>query len=168
MGINISKYLSEEIINLDFIVQQEPQPDESNSTKWRERNKEKILTNLVDLIEKSGQTVNKSKLLNDFIFRERKASTALGLGIAVPHIRTMQARELVIGFAKSNTGYEFDSPDNTLTHMFFIMAAPPYDDSLYLKVFKSLSENLQYESFREELMNAQIPFDIIRAFKNVE
>jgi len=55
-----------------------------------------------------------------------------------------------------------------LTHMFFIMAAPPYDDSLYLKVFKSLSENLQYESFREELMNAQIPFDIIRAFKNVE
>ncbi|MFH2036267.1 MAG: PTS sugar transporter subunit IIA [Candidatus Zixiibacteriota bacterium] len=168
MGINISKFMAEDLIDLNFQVEQEPPPEEGNSNKWRERNKERILSSLVSLLDKSGQTCNKSKLLNDFIFRERKATTALGLGIAVPHIRTMQAREFVIGFARSIEGYDFGSPDKLLTHMFFIMAAPPYDDSLYLKVFKSLSENLQYEYFREELMNARIPFDIIRAFKNVE
>lgn len=168
MAMNISRYLTEELIDLDFSVEQEPPPDESDSLKWKMRNKERILARLVKLIEQSGKTVNNSKLLTDFINRERKATTAIGTGIAVPHIRSMQAKELIIGFARSKEGFDFDAPDGSLTHMFFVMAAPPYDDNLYLRVFKALSENLRYESFREELMQAQIPYDIIRAFKNAE
>jgi len=168
MGMNISKYLSEDLIDLDFSVEQEFPSEESESQKWKMRNKERILERLVKLIEQSGKTVNNSKLLIDFINREKKATTAIGTGIAVPHIRSMQAKDLVIGFARSKDGFDFDAPDGSLTHMFFVMAAPPYDDNLYLKVFKALSENLRYESFREELMQAQIPYDIIRAFKNAE
>lgn len=166
--MNISKYLSEDLIDLDFSVEQEFPSEESESQKWKMRNKERILERLVKLIEQSGKTVNNSKLLIDFINREKKATTAIGTGIAVPHIRSMQAKDLVIGFARSKDGFDFDAPDGSLTHMFFVMAAPPYDDNLYLKVFKALSENLRYESFREELMQAQIPYDIIRAFKNAE
>lgn len=168
MGMNISRYLSEGLIDLDFFVEQESPPDESDSLKWKMRNKERILAKLVKLIEQSGKTVNNSKLLTDFINREKKATTAIGTGIAVPHIRSMQAKDLIIGFARSKDGFDFDAPDGSLTHMFFVMAAPPYDDNLYLKVFKALSENLRYESFREELMLAQKPYDIIRAFKNAE
>jgi mannitol/fructose-specific phosphotransferase system IIA component (Ntr-type) len=168
MGMNISRYLSEDLIDLDFRVELESPPEENNSNKWRERNKERILRDLVAIIGKSGKTGNDSKLVIDFINRERKASTAIGDGVAVPHIRSMQAKDLIIGFARSVEGLDFDSPDNLPTHLFFVMAAPPYDDELYLKVFKALSENFQYEIFREELMNAQIPYDIIRAFKNVE
>jgi PTS system fructose-specific IIC component len=107
-------------------------------------------------------------LLNDFIHRERKATTGIGNGIAIPHIRSMQAKEFIMGFARSREGFDFDSLDGEPTHVFFIMAAPPYDDNLYLKVFKALAENLQYESFRQELMSAEEPYDIIRAFRNVE
>nr|MBN2277108.1 PTS sugar transporter subunit IIA [candidate division Zixibacteria bacterium] len=166
--MNISRYLKEDLIELDFRVELEPSPEEGNSDRLKIRNKEHILRALVNILIRSGKTGNDTKLLNDFINRERKATTAIGEGIAFPHVRTMQAKNFIIGFARSIDGYEFDSPDAGLTHLFFIMAAPPYDDDLYLRVFKALSENLQYESFRHELMDAARPYDIIRAFKNVE
>lgn len=166
--MNISRYFKEESIILDFSPELEPPPDDLNSSRWKERNKEQVLSDLVDILENSGRTGNKCKLLTDFINRERKASTAIGHGIAIPHVRTMQAKEFIIGFARSAEGIDFGAPDSQPVHLFFIMAAPPYDDNLYLKVFKALAESLQYETFRKELMEAQAPYDIIRAFKKME
>ncbi len=166
--MNISRFLKEELIDLDFRVEQEPPPEESNSDKWKVRNKERILTRLVDILELSGKTVNRSKLLTDFINREKKATTGIGDGIAVPHVRSMQAKELIIGFARSKDGYDFGSLDGEPTRLFFVMAAPPYDDNLYLKIFKALSESVQYETFREELLQIEQPYEIIRAFRNAE
>ncbi len=166
--MNISRFLNEELILLDLQAEQEPPPEDSNSSRWRERNKERILDSLVTILEISNRTGNRCKLLTDFINRERKASTAIGRGIAIPHVRTMQAKEFLIGFARSSEGYYFDSPDKGLVHLFFIMAAPPYDDTFYLKIFKALAESLQYEQFRQELMAAEKPYDIIHAFKKME
>lgn len=166
--MNISRYLDEELIVLDLEVEQEPPPEEGNSNRWKERNKERILESLVALLNRSSKTGNRNKLLTDFINRERKATTAIGNGIAFPHVRTMQAKDLIIAFARSKGGYEFDSPDGRPTNIFIIMAAPPYDDNLYLRVFKALAENLQYDSFRQELMKAEKPHEIIRAFRNME
>ena len=167
-SMNISRYLKEESIVLAFKPEQGKPPEDSNSIRWKDRNKEQVLSDLVDLMEKSGRIGNKCKLLTDFINRERKATTAIGHGIAIPHVRTMQAKEFIIGFARSDEGIDFNSPDQEPVHLFFIMAAPPYDDNLYLKVFKALAESLQYESFRQELMDAQAPYEVIRAFKKME
>ncbi len=166
--MNISRYLVEEMIELDLRTEQEPPPEENNSDKWKQRNKERLLSDLVGILEISGKVGNRCKLLTDLVNREKKASTGIGEGIAFPHVRSMQAKEFIIGFARSAEGFYFDSIDSKPVHLFFIMAAPPYDDNLYLKVFKALSESLQYESFREELMQAEKPYDIIRAFKNME
>ncbi|MCX6828091.1 MAG: PTS sugar transporter subunit IIA [candidate division Zixibacteria bacterium] len=166
--MNISRFLKEEMIVLDFQVEQETPPEDPLSHRWKERNKERILADLVNILDLSGRTGNNCKLLTDFINRERKASTAIGHGIAVPHIRSMQAKEFIMAFARVNGGYEFDAPDGLPVQLFFVMAAPPYDDSFYLKVFQSLATALRYESFRQELITASEPYDIIRAFKNIE
>jgi mannitol/fructose-specific phosphotransferase system IIA component (Ntr-type) len=166
--MNISRFLSEDLIDLNFRVDLEEPSEETSTVRWRQRNKEHILAALVKLIGNSGRTGNDTKLLTDFINRERKATTGIGNGIAIPHIRSMQAKEFILGFARNADGYDFDSLDKQPTQMFFIMAAPPYDDNLYLRVFKALAENLQYESFREKLMMAEKPYDIIRAFRSVE
>ncbi|MBN2226302.1 MAG: PTS sugar transporter subunit IIA [candidate division Zixibacteria bacterium] len=166
--MNITRFMNEELIELDFVSEQEPPPENSESVKWKERNKEQILSDLVTILDRSGKVVNRNKILIDFINRERKATTAIGLGVAIPHVRSMQAKDFVIGIARSHTGYEFDSLDGEPTNLFFVMAAPPYDDNFYLKVFKELSSYLQYEDFRRELLNAEYPYDIIRAFKSME
>ena len=166
--MDISRYLNEDLIVLDFNSEQELEPDEGANDKWRQRNKEQLLYDLVEILDRSGKTGNKTKLLIDFINRERKASTAIGSGVAVPHIRSMQAKNFIIGVARANSGFEFGAPDNDPINLFFVMAAPPYEDSLYLKVFKALAENLQYDQFRKDLLEAEKPFDIIRIFRQYE
>jgi PTS system fructose-specific IIC component len=146
----------------------EPPEGEVSLKRWRLDAKRVIITELVDLLENGSRIGNRTKLLNDFINREKKATTGIGQGVAMPHIRSMQAKDLMVGFARSSAGYDFDSLDGEPTHLFFVMAAPPYDDTLYLKVFRSLAEMLQYDTFRQELMNANSAGEIIRAIRAME
>ena len=167
--MNISRYLKPELIKLEMETEIEYDHDSQlHPDKLLWMRKEAILSELVDLLDKSGKVGNKKKFLIDFLNREKKASTGIGYGIALPHIRTMQAKQFIMGFARSREGYDFDSLDKGLVHLFFVMAAPPYDDSLYLKVFKGLAEILSFDSLREELLNASSEYEIIRAIKRME
>jgi PTS system fructose-specific IIC component len=166
--MKIWRYLKEDAIRLQMSTVCEPLDEGASVDRWRWQCKEQIIDELVTVLEQSARIGNRNKLVNDFIFREKKASTAIGHGIAIPHIRSKQAKDFMLGFARSEQGYDFDSPDEEPTRLFFVMAAPPYDDSFYLKVFRSLGEMLQYETFREELMAATDPGEIIRAVRSIE
>jgi len=167
--MDISPHLKPELIKLEMETKISIDPDSllhPNKILWMR--KEAILKELVDLLEISGKVGNKHKLLLDLINREKKATTGIGHGIALPHVRTMQAKEFIIGLARSREGYDYDSLDKEPVHLFFVMAAPPYDDALYLKVFKALAEILRFDYFREELLNASSEYEIIRAVKRME
>ena len=166
MSMNLSRYLTEDVIKLEMETVIEPLEEGASLSKWQQDGKEKILDELVTLIEKGNRIGNRTKLLLDFINREKKATTGIGYGIAIPHIRSMQAKDFILAFARSQEGYDFNSLDGKRTHLFFVMAAPPYDDNLYLRAFKALSEIIQYESVREELMQANSSGEIIRIIRN--
>ena len=166
--MQLSRLLKEDSIKLEMSTVIEPPEEGGSMERWRTESKAAILDELVGLLENGNRIGNRTKLVTDFVNREKKASTAIGHGVALPHIRSMQAKDLMIGFARSRDGYDFDSPDDQKSHIFIVMAAPPYDDSLYLKVFKSLAEMLQYESFREELMSISSPGEVIRAVRSME
>ena len=146
----------------------EPCPEGASVEKWRLEGKVQILDELLTLLENGSRIGNRTKLKTDFINRAKKATTGIGDGIGIPHIRSLQAKDFMLAFARSSTGYDFGAPDDQAVRMFFVMAAPPYEDNLYLKVFKSLAEKLRYESFREELMLAQSPGEIIRIIRAAE
>lgn len=167
--MDISRYLKPELIKLEMETRVESDPDSQlhpDKVLWNR--KRAILCELVELLEKSDKVGNPKKLLVDFLNREKKATTGIGHGIAIPHIRSMQAKELLMGLARSREGYDFDSLDNGSVHLFFVMAAPPYDDNLYLKVFKALGEILRFDYFRDELLNASSEYEIIRAIKRMQ
>jgi fructose PTS system EIIBC or EIIC component len=166
--MKLSRYLTEEVVKLEMETVIEPPTEGTSVKRWREEGKRMILNELVTLLENGSRIGNRTKLLNDFVNREKKATTGIGYGVAIPHIRSLQAKDLMLAFARSSQGYDFESLDGEPSHLFFIMAAPPYDDNLYLKVFKSLSQMLQHESFRKELMQVASGGEIIRAIKSME
>ncbi len=167
--MDISRFLKPELIKLEMETEIESDPESQlHPDKLLWRRKEAILGELVDLLQKSARVGNPKKLLIDFVNREKKATTGIGHGIAIPHIRSMQAKQFIMGVARSTEGYDFDSLDNGAVHLFFVMAAPPYDDALYLKVFKALAGILRFDYLREELMDATSEYEIIRAVKRME
>ncbi|MBD3402162.1 hypothetical protein GF420_04650 [candidate division GN15 bacterium] len=166
--MNLSRYLTEELVKLEMDTRIAPPEEGASIEKWQQNAKEEVLKELVTFLAEGNRVGNESKLLIDFVNRERKASTAIGHGVAVPHIRSLQAKEFMMAFARSSLGYDFQAPDDEPVRLFFVMAAPPYDDNLYLKAFKSLAEILQYETFRRELLEAESPGEILRALRGME
>ena len=166
--MNFARYLTEDLIKLEMTTIVEPLAEDGNYEKWLGQAKESILDELVTLLNNGARVGNKTKLLTDFVNRERKATTGLVKGVAVPHIRSLQAKDFMMAFARSTAGYNFDAMDKQPCHLFFVMAAPPYDDQLYLRAFKGLSELVQFDSFRQELMEASYEGEIIRIFRKFE
>ena len=153
-------------LGMDTVLPEEP--ENGSRRKWIVDIKEMLLSELLDVLDPTGKISNRKKLLLDFMNREKKASTGIGKGFAIPHIRSMQAKKFMIGFGLSRAGYEYDAMDNEPVNFFFVMAAPPYDDSLYLKVFKAISELVSFDDFGRQLMEAREPYDIIKTIRALE
>ncbi|MBN2543562.1 PTS sugar transporter subunit IIA [bacterium] len=172
--MRIYRLLDPELIELDFDkilmeAYKEVLPDHFEEINISEillkDRKEVILWALVKLMSRSGNVQNMSKLLKDLIFREKKASTAIGTNIAIPHIRTMQAKDFIIGFARYEPGIDFDAIDQEPVKLFFPMVAPPYEDKIYLKILKKLMDFLKFEYIRNDLMQAETVGEVIKILR---
>lgn len=168
--MNLTRYLSSELIKLDMEPPLLP-PEEpgANLEKFRQQQKEKVIEELVELLDKSGNVTNRKKLLQDLINRERRATTGLSRGIAVPHVRTQHIRELTLAIARSREGLDFGALDGNPTHFFFVVVAPPHDDeNLYLRIYKHLAEVTSFPEALEELMQVEEPGEMIRLLRRWE
>ena len=169
--MNVLRFLHPECIKLDLATHPSVPPEgetDAQREKRLQRDKEHVLEELAELFDRSGLVVNRSKFLRDLTNRERKATTAVAPGIAIPHVRTMQVRAFVMGFARApGEGIPFDSLDGEPTKLFFLLASPPYDDRTYLTVYKELAQLIQDEDTFTALHEARVPqdvFNVLRGF----
>ena len=144
----------------------EPTPEALERARWHF--KEKVAAELAGLFAASGEVRNGHKFLLDMLNREKKSSTAIGDGLAVPHVRSMQPRKLIVCFARSTPGVEFFARDGHPVHLFFGVAAPSYDDAAYLRIYKWLAGAFIREDWlRGALMGAENPGEVVRILKSL-
>lgn len=165
--MNLARLLRPELILLELETRDLPaeEREEIPAQQYLWDIKGRVLGELVDLVDRSGRVSNRNKLYQDLLNRERKATTGLSSGVAIPHVRTIYAKELLVGFARSSAGVEFDCLDERPAHLFFVMVAPPYDDVAYLKFYRQLAEAFSLRDYREEFMAAQSEGEIMRLVK---
>lgn len=145
---------------------------EKDVQKERARLKAEVLDELTDLFMNTGQIRNRNKFQHDLVSRERKASTAIGRGLAVPHVRSMQPKQFCMVFARSRDGVWFDAPDGEPVHIFFGMAAPSYDDRAsaeYLNVYKWIAGCFKEQDWLPEaLLQAEDEHAIIAILSGLD
>lgn len=138
--MKLRRFLRPDLIRLELETRwHDPEP-EVPLERARKRCKEEVIRELSGLLAVSGRVGQTNRLVTDLWNREKKASTALGRGVAMPHVRTIQAKEMILAIALSREGIDFDAPDEGLVHVFVALVAPPYDDTLYLRVEKQIAE----------------------------
>ena len=137
-----------------------PEDFDPQSPKNLERVRESVVAELCELLATSGQISNQSRLFKDLYNREKRTPTAMGDGIAIPHVRTIQARKFVMAFARSHDGLPFFSTDGEDVHLFFAMVSPPHEDKTYLRIYKSLASALLQDEHRQAFMEAYSPNEI--------
>jgi PTS system fructose-specific IIC component len=156
--MSLLRALKPSLIKVSIDTREDPDllEDPDRSLRYKRDLKETVLGEIADLFESAGTISNRSKLLTDLINRERKASTGLGRHVAVPHVRTKQARAFTAALLRSPEGIWFDALDGKPVHLFFAMVAPPYEDQTYLKAFRQLSKAIEaYPEMVEAVMKEQ-------------
>lgn len=170
--MNLARRLAQDLILLEMATLEVPEEEreEISPAKYLAAQKEKILEELVGLLWRSGRIASRRKLLTDLLGRERKASTGLERGVAVPHVRTAQAREFVFAFARSTPGLAFDCRDSRPAHLFFVLVAPPRDDKTYLDVFRkiALAFSGDSEAVLREFLEARDEGEVLRAMRHLD
>jgi mannitol/fructose-specific phosphotransferase system IIA component (Ntr-type) len=167
--MNLPRYLRPEQIqlglahgHLDTIDPDRDREDE------KERLKAEVIEELSELFEVSGEIRNPTKFRKDFVNREKLGSTAIGGGVALPHVRSMQPRKTVVVFARTREGVWFDPLDGELTHIFFGITAPEYDDRDFYRFHKRISNAFVSEEWLPEaLLEAEDEHEVLKILSNL-
>jgi mannitol/fructose-specific phosphotransferase system IIA component (Ntr-type) len=166
--MNLGRLIRPELIRMELRTTMPPPPAEPFS---RERFvwsiKESVIAEVAELVAESGRVGNVKRLCGDLLNREKKATTGLSQGVAIPHVRTREAHEFIMAFARSTPGIEFDSLDGKRAHLFFVFVAPPYDDALYLKIYRQMAEAFTFHDAARAFMDARDEGEVIRALKRL-
>lgn len=97
--------------------------------------------------------VNAGRLAAEILEREKLSPTAVGCGVAFPHARTEQVRDLVMAAGRSREGVPFQGADGPV-HFFFVIGTPPDRAAQYLALVARLARLLKNEAIRTDLMAA--------------
>ncbi len=159
--MNLRRYLRPEAVRLELSTQP-PDFEEELTPGVIRRIKESVFTEMVELFAATGQVCNEKKLLTDLVNREKKASMAFEGGVVIPHVRTMQARSFVMALARSTPGLPLGAPDEEHSRIFVGLVAPPYDDRLYLRIYRTLAPLLMDEDWKQELLAAGDVHEVLR------
>ena len=101
-----------------------------------------------------SQKVDGQKLLETLLEREKLGSTGIGDGVAIPHGKVKNAKELVLAFGRSHAGVDFNSLDGRPAQLFFLLIAPEEAVGVHLKMLARISRILKDPLTRKQLLEA--------------
>lgn len=129
------------------------------------RDKNAALKEMTEWIAAKDPSLDAQELFRVLLEREKISSTAIGEGVAIPHAKLAGVRQLCAIFARSTQGVDFDSLDDGLTHLFFVLIAPENSAGDHLKALARIARLLKNPAFRARLLeenNPQKLFAMIR------
>ena len=144
---------AEEIISLDRII------------FLNYSSKRDTLLALAENISSAPQIKNPQELSREIIKREELMSTAIGKGIAIPHIRLSSVSDLVISVGISKTDIlDFQTMDDEPVRILLLIAAAYNQHAYYLQTLSFFSARLKNESLRTALLASNDPLEVYALF----
>ncbi len=124
------------------------------------KRKKHVITALVDVIADAGM-VDDPKLIAQYVLeREKRASTGIGRGVAIPHWLGEEISETVMAFGRTKTSVAFDAIDGMPVRLFFLMLGPAGRPTEHLQLLSRLSRILHNDRCVDRLLNAADPHQI--------
>lgn len=107
--------------------------------------KEEIIDRLLALCIRSGAVISPEDARSALLARERKMSTGMEHGVALPHARTEAVSRLVCAVGISREGVDFDSIDGMPTRLFVMTLVPPSVSTEYTRLAGTVMRALDRE-----------------------
>ena len=85
------------------------------------------------------------------IKRENEASTGLGRGVAVPHVKHPAIKKVLGAVGISEAGLDFAALDKQPVYSIIVLLSPADNPDLHLQTMEMVFSHLQKEKFRRFL-----------------
>jgi len=122
--------------------------------------KSSVIEELLDVLVAAGRVDNRQQALDALLERESQGSTGLESGIAVPHAKTTAVQTLAVAIGISSAGIDFQSADGGLSHIFFLMLAPPDQSGPHIEALSEIARLARSPAFLKALQHAETPQEV--------
>jgi len=135
---------------------------DASISQLQSSNRDEAIEELVSSLEKSGklQEENSKGIVKAIIKRENEASTGLGRGVAIPHVKHKSVDGIVAAIGLSEEGIDFFALDKMPVHSIILMVSPQDDPDKHLQAMENIFKHLQVEKFRKFLRQCRTPEQI--------
>ncbi|MBS1912076.1 MAG: PTS sugar transporter subunit IIA [Bacteroidetes bacterium] len=130
--------------------------------------KEEALDAMVDMLASSPKVRDLERVRAAIMEREKLMSTGVGHGFAIPHGKTDALDDIIAAFAITAEPIDFDALDNQPVQLIFMLVGKESHVGTHLKLLSRISRLMNNESFRQQLLNADTPADVLSLFEQEE
>lgn len=116
--------------------------------------KEAVIEEMVDVLVSAGKVKDRKAALKCVLERERKMSTGLQNGIAIPHGKTDSIECLVAAIGIKREGLDFDSLDGQPAHIILLTLSPATRTGPHIQFLADISRTLHDPAVRQQVQNA--------------
>ena len=121
------------------------------------------LVELATALSSAPQVKRSDELVSEILKREELMSTAIGRGIAIPHVRLSSVTDLVMAVGVCKTPViDFQPIDDMPVSLLFMIAAAYNQHSYYLQTLSYFSAKLKKKELRDSLLNAATTDDVYK------
>ena len=121
------------------------------------------LVELATALSSAPQVKHSDELISEILKREELMSTAIGRGIAIPHVRLSSVTDLVMAVGVCKTPViDFQPIDDMPVSLLFMIAAAYNQHSYYLQTLSYFSAKLKKKELRDSLLNAQTTDEVYK------
>lgn len=131
-------------------------------------NKDEVINQLVDVLWNAGKLNDKSLYKEEILKRESLSSTGIGERIAIPHAKTSAVKNAALALGIYKDGVDYDSLDGEPVNIVFMIAAPEGANNEHLETLSRLSVLLMNPEFKNGLLNAKTPQEVISLLDKFE
>lgn len=128
--------------------------------------KDGAIKELVETLAKAGRMRDVETAYKAVLDRESKGSTGLEQGIAVPHGKTMAARELTVAIGVSQAGVPWASVDGKPAKLVFLILAPPDKSGPHIEALAEIARMSRSTAFCASLAACRSPAEVVRLFRD--
>ncbi|MBL8016373.1 MAG: PTS sugar transporter subunit IIA [Ignavibacteria bacterium] len=130
--------------------------------------KDDAIRKVIELAAKSNKILDKEKVSKTIFEREKLVSTGVGKGFAIPHGKTDSISDVVAAFAITKEPIDFDSIDGEPVRFIFMLIGKENLLNTHIKLLSRISRLMNKDDFRERLLEAVSPEEVLSIFKEEE
>lgn len=130
--------------------------------------KEEAIAELVELMVRSGDIDDREGILTALLERERKGTTGIGGGVAIPHAKHSEVEGVELAIGVSEDGIEFDAADGELVYLVFLVIAEAHNPGPNVEVLATIGHLMQLPGVYEKMITATSAAELVDVLRQVE